>query len=376
MSWLGNAFLAGLASRLRGWRGWLAALLLPACVLLAARLLPREERSAPVTVGVRLPEQGGEAFWELLESRSGTVVRFLPAEEDVIAGKVASGQWDCGLLLPEDFAGRLARQDTRGLITLCVGEGSAVYPLVRETAAACLLRLLSPDIAGAYLAEQGIPEGDAPRRLEEAERVALRAVTLDGRPMDALTLADDGLDSLLRGLTALLLALWLLFSAGDLGRWLETPAVRRLLPARAVTALLLPKALAAGALPLASAALALCLLGEPWQSLVALAAYWAALTGLALLAGRWKAVWTALPLLAPLLPPLCLLTSPVLLDPGALFPWLEGVSRWMPLTLFLRACGGAFGDGAALCGLAALALGLSLLLDRREEGRKTKKQRT
>ena len=161
-----NTFQTALNLQLRAWKTWLFVLLLPALVWLLLAALPERERGAPVQVGVSLPEEGGEAFWALLEERGGVVVTFIRADEDAIAAKVASGQWDCGLLLPEDFRERLEALDTGRLVTLCVGDGSTVYPLVRETAAACLAELLSPGIAREYL---------RPRQNETARRV--RAVS-------------------------------------------------------------------------------------------------------------------------------------------------------------------------------------------------------
>ena len=63
-------FKTALLSR---WRAGLLLLLLPLTAFGARALLPPEEASAPVQVGVVLPEEGGEAFWERLEKRSGLV---------------------------------------------------------------------------------------------------------------------------------------------------------------------------------------------------------------------------------------------------------------------------------------------------------------
>lgn len=56
-------FKTALLSR---WRAGLLLLLLPLTAFGARALLPPEEASAPVQVGVVLPEEGGEAFWERL----------------------------------------------------------------------------------------------------------------------------------------------------------------------------------------------------------------------------------------------------------------------------------------------------------------------
>lgn len=367
-----NVFQTALIVQLRSWKTWLFVLLLPALVWLLLATLPERERSAPVQVGVCLPEEGAEAFWSLLEARGVVVVTFIPADEETIAAKVASGQWDCGLLLPEDFRERLDALDTGRLVTLWVGDGSTVYPLVRETAAACLAELIAPGIAREYLLDSGIADEDTiqdmAHRLEQIlpdeERVGIAMTTLDGRTLDAPALADSTLSDLLHGLIAIVLLIWMLFSAMDMGRWLDAPSTRRLRALRAATQLLIPRAAAAAVPLLCSAWAALRLLPAEGRSLWPLLAYLAALSGLSLLAARARPVWTAFPVLAPIVPILCLLTSPMILDPAVLFPAAAALFRWTPVTLYLRACGGAGSAGAALWGYGAGALALSLALDR------------
>ena len=365
-----NAFQTALSLQLRSWKTWLFVLLLPALVWLLPAVMPEQERSAPVQVGVCLPEEGGEAFWTLLKARGGVVVTFIRADEDTIAGKVASGQWDCGLLLPEDFRERLESLDTGRLVTLCVGDGSTVYPLVRETAAACLAELLAPGIAREYLLDSGIADEntiqDMTPRLEQilldADRVGITMTTLDGRDLDAPALADSTLSDLLHGLVAVVLLIWMLFSAMDMGRWLDTPSVRRLRALRTPTELLLPRAAAAAVPLLCSAGSALCLLPAGNRGLWPLTAYLAALSGLSFLAARVRPIWTAFPVLAPAVPVFCLLTSQIIFDPAVLFP-AAALFRWTPVSLYLRACKGAASAGAALWGCGAGALALSIALD-------------
>ena len=59
---LGTFFLTAFRGQLASWRTWCLLLLLPLIVFGAARLSPAEEVSAPVQVGVVLPEEGGERF--------------------------------------------------------------------------------------------------------------------------------------------------------------------------------------------------------------------------------------------------------------------------------------------------------------------------
>ena len=137
-------------------RTWLLLFLLPLMIWGSARLLPAEEVSTPVEVGVVLPEEGGEEFWTRLEERSGLVVTFHQVDYPQAERQVAAGRWDCAVILPEDFLQRMERQEVEGLFTLLVGPGSAAYPMVRETAAACTAELVSPGIAERYLLDSSI----------------------------------------------------------------------------------------------------------------------------------------------------------------------------------------------------------------------------
>lgn len=265
MRFFAALFRTCLRTQLSSVRTWILLLFLPLVIFCAARLLPAGEVTTPVQVGVVLPEQGGEAFWKKLEARSGLVVTFHRATYDQTERQVAASRWDCALVLPEDFDARLARQEVEGLFTLLTGPGSTVYPMVRETAAACVAELIAPGVAEAYLLDSGIldeAEAEAARpRLNQVlldrDRVLVSLETADGRPLDPLVLADRGVSSLLSGLTALLLLIWLLFAAMDMGWWLDSPAVRRLAPLRGMLPLLLPR-LAAALLPmLCSGAVAL-----------------------------------------------------------------------------------------------------------------------
>lgn len=372
MSFFWSLFRSSLRAQLSGARAWLL-LLLPLMMFSAARLLPAEEVSAPVQVGVVLPETGGGGFWRRLELRGGLVVAFHRAGRDQAERQVASGRWDCALVLPEDFDARLARRDVEGLFTLLTGPGSAVYPLVREAAAACVAELVSPGMAEDYLLDSGITDkagAEAARpRLNEVlldqDRVLVSLETVDGRPLDPLALADRGVSNLLSGLTAILLLVWVLLTAMDLGRWLDSPYARRLAPLRGALPLLLPR-LAAALLPaLCSGALALIAAREDAACVLALVPYLLFWGAAALALAQWRPGWNALPALMPFIPVLGLLLSPVLLDLSLLFPALGAVIRWTPVTLYLRACGGSWGDGLLLAAAGAAVLALILFLERK-----------
>ena len=129
--------------------------------------------------------------------------------------------------------------------------------------------------------------------------------------------------------------------------------------------MLLPR-LAAALLPaLCAGALALWAAGTPAATLplIPYLLFWGA--GAAALA-LWKPAWSALPALMPFVPVLGLLLSPVLLDLSLLFPVLGPVVRWNPVTLFLRSCGGSWGDGLLLAAAGGAILGSLIFADRKK----------
>lgn len=373
MSLFQISFWSVLRTQLTSWRTWGLMLLLPLLMFGAARILPAEEVSTPVQVGVVLPQEGGEAFWQRIEARGGLVVTFHRAEYGRAERQVAAGQWDCALVLPQDFEQRLTHRDTYRLFTMLVGPGSTVYPMVRETASACVAELISPGMAEDYLLDSGIVMEDQVEavrpRLSEAlldqDRVLVTMETADGRPLDSLTLADSGVSNLLSGLTAILLLIWTLLTAMDLGRWLDTPFARRLIPLQGAFPLLLPRLSAALIPALCSGALALLAVENGAACILALVSYLLLCGALALALARWRSGWGTLPVLLPFVPVLGLFLSPILLDVSMLYPFLAPVIRWMPITLYLRACDGVCADGLMLAASGIGILILFGLLDRK-----------
>ena len=372
MSFFRTFFTSASRLRLADWRAWAMLLLLPAITFGVARLLPAEEVSAPVQVGVVLPETGGGEFWRRLEARGGLGVVFHKADYEKAERLVAAGRWDCALVLPEDFEDRLTAGELEGLFTLLIGPGSVVYPMVRETVTACVSERVSPAMAGDYLLQSGILDEtglkEACPRLDqvllERDRGLVSMETTDGHPLDPLALADSGVSSLLSGLTAVMLSIWALFTAMDLGRWLDSPFARRLAPLRGRLSLLLPR-LAAALLPaLCAGALALLAVECPLAAVLALVPYLLFWGAAAMALALWSPAWNALPALIPFVPALGLLLSPTLLDLSTLFPALAPAVRWNPVTLYLRACGGSWGDGLLLAAAGAAVLALLRLSGR------------
>lgn len=368
MRFILTSFRTELLFQLRRKRTWLLMLLLPAVVLAAVKLTPAEEAAAPVQVGVVVPpgDEAGEEYLERLSLRSGAVVTFIPADEETARRNVAAARWDCAILLPEDFETRLEELDTRRILTLITGPASVVYPVVQETAAVCLTEQIVPDMAEDYLLKAGIVAQEdmdsyaaaLEELLPEEQRVLIRVETPDGKPLEVEALGGQSMNRILTGVVAILLLIWAMFAAMDLGVWLDSPFARRLRGMKPLTVVFIPRVAAALCPALVSAAAALYPVGLEAQA-AALGPYLLLLGALALLCARFRAVWGAFPVLMPFVPVLCLLLSPVVFDLSALVSQLAPVIACMPVTLYLRT---ADGNGAmalvqvAVAGLLVAAL--------------------
>lgn len=372
MNYLLHGLRVTFGLRLRSMRTWALVLILPVLVLTASALLPSDEVSAPVQVGVALPEDGAREFWDDLCRRSGTVMTFILSDPDTIDRNVAAGRWDCGLILAEDFDKKLQNLDTGKLITLRIGPGSTVYPLVREAVFASAAELLSPVIAREYLLDSGIAKQEEmdlllpllEEILPEESRVILSLTTLDGTPLDPLDLADQSVAVILRWLISAIILVWLLLAATDLGRWLDSPAARRLKPLRSTGILALSRVGADVIFAGCSGILALILLGDGWASWLSLLAYVFYLGTLASLLARVRPVWTALPIIMPFVPVVSLLLSPVIVDLSAMYPALSGITSHLSASLFLGGCAGNLFCTARLAVTGLFLLALDLIADR------------
>ncbi len=354
-----------LVRRLGTFRGWLSLLLIPVLVLTLNRALPARELTAPVQVGVCLPETGGEEFWELLQQRSGTVLTFLRATETEIEARVAAGQWDCGLVLPADFESRLGELKLNGLFTLCTGPASAVYPLVRETVSACVAQLVSPTMAWEYLQESGLAAGiddpDAARQrlnqvLADSDRVLVAMTTPGGEPLEALELADSGIRDLLCWLVSCLVLIWMLLGATELGSWIVSPGAARMGSVRGRTSRMLIRIGPEALLAAFSGGLTLVLLGfgpVAWMALGAYVLFWSAA---AVLLARFPALTGVLPVVMPFAAAASLLCCGIL---TAQAPWM----RWLPVGLLLSGCGGDLKAVLMLSAAGAVLLGSAVVAD-------------
>lgn len=372
MRFLWTQFVCTLSLRLKNWKNLLVLALLPAMILGVTALIPRTEVSTPVTVGVALPEEGGADFWALLSRQNNGILTFVEAEPEIIDRNVASGQWDCGLILEEDFDELLEELDTRRLITLRISGGSAVYPLVQESVSACLAQLAGPYIAREYLLESGIVSQEqmpqVQTRLEESlgesDRVLVNMQSLDGKALELPELTRRGTERFLCWLIAAAILVRMVFGAADLGRWSATGASGRMAPLRSATAMLTARAGADAVLMMVSGWIGVLLLkGSLWGCLAVagFALFWLAAS---VLLAHFSRIHPVLPVLIPFGVVISFLLSPVLLDISLILPAAAGISRWLPVTLFLEVWSGNGNALALLLAAAALWLLLSVGIDR------------
>lgn len=373
MRYLIHGTFTFLIQRLRDVKSWLVLLLMPILVLAVMIWLPKEEVAAPVQVGVCLPEDGADELWDLLEERSGTVLQFVVSTEEQIDRNVAAGKWDCGLIVAEDFEERLEEMDTDRIFTLRISTGSSVYPLVQETVAACAARLCSAGVAEEYLRESAIGLTEESRMflkerlrdtVSDSERVLVTMKTADGRKLNPLSVAERGLDELMRWAISAVMLVHMLLCAADLGKWFSLPSVRRLVPLRSATMLLTARIGADAILVIAAGCAAALLLGDGFLGCLAVTGYVIFWGVLAVVAARCQALWPVLPVLPSFAVVISLLHSSILVDASVLLPFLGGIAEWSPVALYLRICSGDLMGAVVLVGIPAVVLLISGLRDK------------
>lgn len=372
MRFLFSGIRTNLLSRLKS-PGLYAVLLIVAIILAAVSQFPAQEVSAPVQVGVVLPERGGEAFWKLLEQRSGTVLTFHKTDADTVDRNIAAGKWDCGIILSDDFAKCVDKADMTRAFTLRIGEGSTVYPLVREAVCACTIQLIGPGIAAKYLLDKGIVSDEAKleqirplleQTLDASQRVEIHLSTPDGQPLEPVKLAARGVDLILCWVVSAVLLVWLLLCATDLARWLQSPAARRMRPLRCATCLMGAKIGGDGLLALILGCAAMITLKTGFSGCAAVASYVLFWLSMALLLAHFTAVSTVIPVLVPFVMVISLLLSSVLLDISLVMPQLGAIGKWLPCRLFLNTCQGDLTGAAILLTGSLICILLSIGLDR------------
>ena len=367
-----TGFKLSFARRMGNIKFWVILLLLPALILTVQIALPKESAAAPVQVGVALPENGGEAFMELLENRSGTVLTFIRADSDTIDRNVASGKWDCGLILPEDFVQRVEELDTYRLITIRIGAGSVVYPLVQETVASCMSILSSGQIAESYLLSSGIvtdraelPPVSVPSDPSDGiKQVQIHMHTADGVQMNALNITGSGIKDLLLWVVCGFMLVWTLMRGADLGAMGDSGTIRRMRPMRSATVILAGFAGADLLSLCVSAMIAVAILGANLSCYIAIMTYGLFLCTFGLLIAHFPTVWKSVPVLPPFVVLISLLFAGALVDMGALLPKLSPVISWLPGKLFMDICHGDIMACLPLIGASCVFIMVSFILDR------------
>lgn len=365
MSFFLSLFRTTLQQRLRRIRSWVILLLIPCLIVGIHVALPDESVSAPVQVGVALPEDGGDALWALLEARSGTVLTFIAADMETIDRNIAAGRWDCGVIVNEDFAELLEQMDTKRIFTLHVGEGSAVYPLVREAVAACMASLVTEPIAQDYLQDAGIPHDSSSlyQVLGSEDRVIVTMQTADGTPLHPFELGSRSVQKILSWVISAAILVWMLLCAHDLGRWSHSGATKRILTLRSYTCVACARMAADWLLILLPSLIAMIAIGVGVYGCAAVCGYSLFWGAVGILAARLPAVWQSVPLLPPFAVVLSLLLSGALLDLGSLFPAFSDLGGFIPANLYMQTCNTSPSAILPLLASAAVLLGISAIMD-------------
>lgn len=284
-------------------RALIAAVCLPLIALAFTLLVPEAELDAPVRVGVAADPES--EFAQLLTEYGGNVMTFCFTDLETIEKNVSLSRWDCGLVIPGDLQERVKSLDTDGAITLVIGPGSTVYPIVREAASACLARLVSPYIAEDYLRFAGIeyaPTG------YEYPRVDVSVRTVGGETADAAAYAESLWSRLLTAALGAAAAVYMLLVSTDLGQRLAAEPGKLRGRLRPKTLVLAPQVIACALPVLAGSALAAVILGD-LAVLPRLAGLLALLAALALILSRSRVITGALPVLVPFAPLAAFLTA-------------------------------------------------------------------
>lgn len=347
MSYFLSCLRLTLLNRMCSVRNWILMLLLPAMVLTANLMLPKENHAAPVCVGVVLPESGGEEMWQLLEKRSDEVLSFLLTDGETLDRGIAAGQWDCGIILAQDFDQKVSQLDTDRIFILRIGPGSTVYPLVKETVSSCVAQLIGPDIARDYLRDIGIPYSRI--QPEEPDRVLIAMSTLDGQPLPVPELTTRGTRIFLRWLICVSILVRMLFGTADLSKWIHRPGMKRTLPLRSPLCSMAARGTADATFMFLSASAALLLLGDGFQSIAAALGYISFWLMVSLLLAQVPKIATALHVFIPFGVVISLLLSNVLMDISLIFPMVSPLSRLLPATMFLSICNGNPAELIFLC---------------------------
>ena len=333
-----------LRQRLGSIRNWLVLLLLPIFAFTASIMLPDWQAEAPVSVGVVLPENGGEEMWQLLEARNDGVISFILTDEDTLDRNIAAGRWDCGIILAKNFDQMVQELDTDRLFTLRIGPGSTVYPLVKETISACVAQLITPDVAMDYLWDSGIIAKEITLDLEEPDRVLVSMSTLDGSSVQVPELTTRSTQNMLRWLTCITILVRMLFGTADLAKWIRSPGMKRMEPLQSPLCSMAARAGTDALLLFLSGSAAMLLLGDGFRGCLAVLGYVVFWLMVSLLLAQFSAVTTALHVFIPFAVVISFLLSSVLMDISLIFPQLSGISRWLPASMFLGICNGNWGN--------------------------------
>lgn len=323
---------------------------LPILILIVGILFPANKLESPLEAGIYAPVDSSasqELMQNLMHSDHQYVI-FHEASEQEIYDNVASGRWECGFILSNNFAENYAEQTPGHLATIVRANSSSLSPLLTDVFSAALFHLRAPKIAVAYAEQSQLATGKALDSIRKAIRngvsnqMQLSVQTIQGTASHTPNLGAATAASVCRGLCAVTLFLYALMLAADLNASKTESWFIRFSAVSGKFSLLFSMTLAQILLMLLFSSAALLLNTHFFSnissfSFPALLLYFVFLTGLALTFGQLPASSSWLPALLPFLPAICLVLCPIFFDAGHFFPPAAPISSMLPPTWLLRA---------------------------------------
>ena len=374
MNYVVKAFPLAVYVQLRRWKNWLPLLMLPLFFWAVTAIFAPEENSAPVQVGICSEDTSTQAqqFVRTIREFNTSVITFVLTDEETICRNVSCGQWDCGIVLGEEFGRQIEELNTDDLFTLYISDGSVVYPLVRESIFSCLSAQMAPIIAWDYLERRDMLGPQVPEIMEawfqnsdgRLDKIQIDLQILNQPELDPLEAISSGNTMIFQGILASLLLICSLFAAVDLGYWLERPDTKRLSCVQSVTALMVPEMLARMTPFLLFGGISVWIITGQVGQIFPLAGYVLLLGMLACSLARLPVLWRAIPVVLPLCPAFCFLLTDAFFD---LSVWGSGMKRlinWFPVNLYLHSCEGEWIAAAGLWSVSGMLFILLLCMDR------------
>ncbi len=333
--------------------------LIPLCCYIVSIFIPAEEALPVLPVGISIPEgsERGEELFQQLNREIG-VVEFIKADPETLRRNVASGNWECGFILIDDFDKDVNRGKYSDIFTLVINEGSTLHSLVSEALSSAMLTIVAPDIGSRYLKKEGIEEPEGGYALES--EFQLEVIPISDTEIHPSTVATAVTQTAINGFAAVVMMV-ISISLGDkiAGRKMQSYH-SRISAIVGDVAVIAPSLLAEFVLLSVVSSLTLMALGADFGAEILVFCF--CLTTLSFLVSALPHGSTAVFL--PFLPPFLLVLSPVFFDVTSFYPQLKILVSTIPVTHFLNITKGVTIAYWGLVFLSAVFISLAMILYR------------